>query len=206
MPATTGIAEYVVEKASVAVNAGLNLKALGQLRLGWHHTRWQPSLSTGLPVLQGNNARRHGLQASLEIDRLNRRFFPTDGWSLTVTVRDNNGEDRDFTRAAFDLRNTRTVNGWVLGSRLAWTGSPRGQLPVYDGASLGGFLNLSGYSTNQVAGDSMRMPRAPSASSAPCRWACAATCAWAPGWNWRAWDRLSCPRATPACCSRWWCT
>jgi NTE family protein len=27
---------------------------------------------------------------------------------------------------------------------------------VYDGAGLGGFLNLSAYSTNQVAGDSLR--------------------------------------------------
>ena len=150
------ISEYVVEKASFGLNAGINVSYLGQLRLGWHHTRWKPSLSTGLPLLVGSNARHHGLQATLEIDRLSRRYFPSDGWSLTMNVVDNNGDGGDYTRASADLRNAWTVGQWVIGSRLAWTGSPRGQLRVYDGASLGGFLNLSAFSTNQVAGDSMK--------------------------------------------------
>lgn len=150
------IAEYVIEKSSLALNGGMNLGPLGQLQLGWHVTRWQPSLSTGLPVLVGNRARHHGLQTELEVDRLSRRFFPTDGWSLRLRVVDNQGDGGDYTRASVDLRNAWRQGAWVIGSRAAWTGSPRGVLPVYDGASLGGFLNLSAYSTNQVAGDSMR--------------------------------------------------
>jgi NTE family protein len=150
------VSEYVVEKASIGFNAGINVSYLGQLRLGWHHTRWHPSLSTGLPLLVGRQANHRGLQAQLEIDRLSRRFFPTDGWSLRARVTDNNGDGGDYTRASVDLRNAWTVDRWVIGSRLAWTGSPRGMLPIYDGAGLGGFLNLSAYSTNQVAGDSLR--------------------------------------------------
>jgi NTE family protein len=150
------VAEYVVKQASFKLGAGVSIGELGQLRLGWHHSRWQPSLSTGLPVLPGDRARQQGLAATLELDRQNRRFFPTDGWSLRIAVVDNNGDGDDYTRASLDLRNAWPVERWVIGSRLAWTGSPRGRLPVYDGASLGGFFNLSAYSANQVAGDSLR--------------------------------------------------
>jgi NTE family protein len=44
----------------------------------------------------------------------------------------------------------------VIGSRLAWTGSPRGHAAGLRRRGLGGFLNLSAYSANQVAGDSLR--------------------------------------------------
>jgi NTE family protein len=150
------ISEYVIEQSSVRLSGGFNLGDAGQLQLGWHTTRWQPSLSTGLPVLEGSRAVHHGVLARLELDRLNRRFFPTGGWSLRAAVVDNNGDGGDYTRASIELRNTWAASGLVFGSRLAYVGSPRGRLPVYDGASVGGFLNLSAYSTNQVAGDSMR--------------------------------------------------
>lgn len=150
------IAEYVIERSTLALAAGINVSYLGQLRLGWHATQWRPSLSTGLPVLVGNHARHHGLTAMLDMDRLSRRFFPTDGWALRMTLTDNQGDSGNYLRASVDLRNAWPLGRWVIGSRLAWTGSPRGQLPVYDGASLGGFLNLSAFSANQVAGDSLR--------------------------------------------------
>ena len=44
----------------------------------------------------------------------------------------------------------------MIGTRLTYVASPRQRLPAFDGASLGGFLNLSAYSANQVAGDSLR--------------------------------------------------
>ncbi|MFO1330099.1 MAG: patatin-like phospholipase family protein [Rubrivivax sp.] len=150
------VSEYVIERSGLALHTGVNLAYLGQLRLGWQVSRWQPSLATGLPLLVGHAATRHGASASLEVDRLNRRFFPTDGWALRSTVVDNRGETDPYTRATAEVRAAWPLGPWVLGTRAAWTGSPRGVLPVYDGASLGGFLNLSAYSANQVAGDSLR--------------------------------------------------
>jgi NTE family protein len=150
------VSEYVVEGSGLRLAAGVNLGYLGQLRVGWQASRWQPSLSTGLPLLVGNQAHRSGLYTLLEIDRQNRRFFPTDGGALRVAVTDNRGEGNPYTRASVEGRWAWPAGPWVLATRAAWTGSPRGQLPVYDGASLGGFFNLSAYSTNQVAGDSLR--------------------------------------------------
>ncbi len=149
------ISEYIVQRGAVNLALGVNLHQLGQLRLGWHRTRWAPTVRTGLPVLDGGHATQHGLTASLEIDRFNRRYFPTDGWSLSVALTDNRGAT-EYQRAHVDWRQAWPLNPWVIGTRLAWTGSPRGSLPLYDSASLGGFLNLSAYASNQLAGDSMR--------------------------------------------------
>lgn len=149
------ISEYRIERAEANLALGINVSYLGQLRLGGHLTRWQPSLTTGLPLLATEPVRQYGALLSLEMDRLNRRYFPTEGWSLSASLTDNRG-DADYVRAAFDLRAVWPLSPWIIGTRVAWTGSPRGTLPVYDGASLGGFLNLSAYSANQVAGDSMR--------------------------------------------------
>ncbi|MBL8332525.1 MAG: patatin-like phospholipase family protein [Rubrivivax sp.] len=151
------IAEYVIETSGLRAGYGINISYLGQLQLGAHYTRWQASLSTGLPILEGRRAQHGGLYALLDLDRMNRRFFPTDGWSLRVELSDNSGDGSDYTRAALDWRMAWPLERWVIGSRVAWTGSPRGRLPVYDGGSLGGFLNLSAYSPNQVAGDSMQL-------------------------------------------------
>jgi NTE family protein len=150
------ISEYVIERAEARVAAGIRLGDLGQFRLGWHQTRWRPDLRTGLPLFDGNHATRHGLTTSLELDRQDRRFFPTRGWALKLHLTDNQGEGQHYTRAGIELRNTWPMTRWVVGTRVAYIGSPHGQLPAYDGAPLGGFLNLSAFSPNQVAGDSMR--------------------------------------------------
>lgn len=150
------MSEYVNEQSALQLGLGLRLDDLGELRVGGHATRWKPSLSTGLPLLSTAAAYTHGLTLALDIDRLNRRFFPTEGYALKLGVTDHAGRDGGYTRASLDLRRVWPLGPWVAGSRVAWTGSPRGRLPAYDGASLGGFLNLSAYSPNQIAGDSTR--------------------------------------------------
>jgi NTE family protein len=150
------ISEYVIERSRLGVGAGMRLGALGSVRAGLHATRWRPSLVTGLPLMARPPTQQHGPLIGLDLDQLDRRFFPTDGWALRLDVAGNRAASVRYTRASLDLRHARSIGDWVLGSRVAWTGSPRGRLPIWDGASLGGFLNLSAYSPNQVAGDSAR--------------------------------------------------
>jgi len=151
------ISEYVIEQARAELGLGMSFGALGRARLGIHATSWHPSLRTGLPLLDGGTVRKHGLAFSLDLDHLDRRFFPTDGWAVKLGVVDNRGGPKaDYTRASLELRHAWSRGPWVYGSRLSWTGSPRGRLPSHDSASLGGFLNLSAYSIGQVAGDSAR--------------------------------------------------
>jgi len=150
------VSEYVNAHSTLQLSLGLRLDDLGELRLGGHATGWKPSLSTGLPLWSTAAAHTRGLMLVVDIDRLNRRFFPTEGYALKLGVVDHAGRDGGYTRSSLDLRRVWPLGEWVAGARVAWTGSPRGRLPTHDGAALGGFLNLSAYSPNQVAGDSTR--------------------------------------------------
>lgn len=153
------VAEYVIERVALHGALGLELGYLGHLRLGLHQSRWQPSLSTGLPVLDKRHASYAGAWASLDLDRTSHRFFPRDGWALRATLADNRSAHPElprYLRGQIEGRMAWPFGAWVLASRLAWAGSPQGRLPAFDSASLGGFLNLSAYSDGQVAGDSLR--------------------------------------------------
>jgi NTE family protein len=41
----------------------------------------------------------------------------------------------------------------VLGGVASYTGSPRGRLPFFDAATLGGFLNMTAFAPGQLVGD-----------------------------------------------------
>lgn len=49
----------------------------------------------------------------------------------------------------------RPAGDWVLATRLSFTGSTHGKLPLQDLGKLGGFLNLSGFSDSQSVGDKL---------------------------------------------------
>ena len=42
------VAEYLVMRSQLALAAGITLSYLGQLRLGWHATRWTPTRSNNM--------------------------------------------------------------------------------------------------------------------------------------------------------------
>jgi len=79
---------------------------------------------------------------------------PTEGWAATASWFDS--PQQDYAKLGADLRANHSIGRWVLGGRLAYTGSPRGVLPFYDAATLGGFLNLSGFARGQLIGDTTR--------------------------------------------------
>ena len=58
-----------------------------------------------------------------------------------------------YSRQNLDLRAAEPLGPYVLGGRVSWTGSARGQLPLQDAGRLGGFLNLTGYAAGQFIGD-----------------------------------------------------
>jgi len=149
------IAEYRISRARVDLTAGINLSLLGQLRAGWREQRAAKSLETGLDIFAGVAAQSSGgWLLGLDMDQLDRLYFPRRGWSVQASWYDT--PRGGYARAAADVRAAWTLAGWpawVLGTRLAWVGSPRGELPLYDAARLGGFLNMTGYAINQLIGD-----------------------------------------------------
>jgi len=152
------VAQYLVERSTAEAALGLNLGRLGALRIGRRELLLRPGLETGLPLLPTTSLHRSGWLATLELDQLDRVWFPTRGWALRASWFDtgNGSADRPgYSKSSAELRLAWPVADTVFGARVASTVSPRGTLPPFDAASLGGFLNLSGYSSGQLLADSV---------------------------------------------------
>jgi NTE family protein len=146
------IAEYLIRHNRVYVDLGANIGVLGALRLGYLYRKREVSVETGAPTLPTGETTLKGWQAALEFDQFDRPFFPTTGWYARIAYFDE--PDKHYSRLSADLRGARTWGAYVLNARFAYLGSPRGQLPLGDAGALGGFLQLSGYSRDQIlAGD-----------------------------------------------------
>ncbi len=153
------VARYDVRRSSAELSLGTALRRLGELRIGALFTRGEASLDVGLPVidlallglLEGRGA---GLAVTLDIDQMNRLYFPTDGWSAHLQwYRDHDGL---YARLSGDLRAAVSLRDWVLGARAAYTGSVTGALPLFEAGTLGGFLNLSAYARGQFVADTVQ--------------------------------------------------
>ncbi len=148
------IAAYTLASANLDLLAGVNLGLAGQLQAGWRDSRRKATLDTGAAALPNQSERFGGWLVALDLDQFDRLYLPTRGWAASASWFETS--KRDYSRLAFDLRSAHSVGPWVLGTRLSYTGSPRGTLPFYDAPTLGGFLNLSGFATGQLVADSAR--------------------------------------------------
>jgi NTE family protein len=149
------IAEYRVARSNIDLVAGINFSLLGQARLGWREMRASKSLETGVDIFSNVAAQSSGgWLLNLDLDQLDRLYFPRSGWAAQAAWYDSSRSR--YSRLKLDARGVwapRAFKDWVLGARAEWVGSPRGDLPLYDAASMGGFLHLTGYAIGQLIGD-----------------------------------------------------
>jgi NTE family protein len=144
-------AEYRIGMRAAEVAFGSNLGRLGQARLGWQEKQLDVSLETGLPFFPTGTIRYGGAFVGVDLDRLNRLYFPSEGWA--TRLRFFSDSDHDFSRLDASAEAAHTVGRYVLGAEVAYTGSPSGKLPFFDASSLGGFLNMSAFAKGQLLGD-----------------------------------------------------
>ena len=146
------VAEYRSVRSRLDLTAGINFDLLGQLRAGWRESRVSNELETGIDLFRGVPERSSGgWLLSLDMDRLDRLYFPRRGWAVQASWY--GADRRDFSRLALELRGAVPWQDFVLGARASWVGSPRGQLPVSEAGRLGGFLNMTGFANGQLLGD-----------------------------------------------------
>ena len=163
----TGDALALVQRQGVKIGADVGWPiglrgTIGEARLGVVASarRATPELiAAGLPVpSQSVRWTERGLRAAIVADQLDFANFPSRGYrgqaELTWGRRDvDGGATTDFTRldSTFTAVKSWGAHTFNLGGRLAYTN----QIPLaaIDEYSLGGFQNLSGYRTAQVAGN-----------------------------------------------------
>ena len=145
------IAEYTDSNAVIGLSVGANVGLLGQLRLGFLERRRDFEVNIGSPSLPSEQVTYGGWRAALDFDQMNAMYFPSAGWAAKLAYFDS--PDAGYSRLDAELRGAFLVSNTVINGRVSYAGSPRGELPFYDSASLGGFLNLTAFGRNQVIGD-----------------------------------------------------
>ncbi len=145
------VANYATREVGAGIYAGMNIGLLGQVRLGWLERDRSFELDTGMRSLPNLSARFGGVRATLDFDQFDRMYFPTRGWSSRIQYFDS--REAGYSRLDAEAMAAVSFGDTVFNGRLAYTGSPNGQLPTYDAASLGGFRNMSAYAKGQIIGD-----------------------------------------------------
>ena len=148
------IAQYRDSENGFGAHLGANIGLLGPVRLGWVQRRRYFDLDIGDPSLPTGDMKMTGWKASLDFEQFDRMYFPTRGWAAQLSWFESPGSN--YARADADLRGAYAFGGTVFNARLRYTGSPRGNLPVFDAGTLGGFLNMTAYAPAQIIADEIR--------------------------------------------------
>lgn len=148
------IAQYKFVEGRLGLMAGANIGRLGQLRAGWEEHRHSTSIDVGTPWLPIAEQRYGGWRIALDLDQKDRLYHATRGWALRSSFFDS--AEAGYSKLETEFQVSGSLGDFVLTGHLRYIGSPRGQLPYYDAGSLGGFLNLSGFSQGQILGDEIR--------------------------------------------------
>lgn len=147
-------AQYSLRERSLFAGVGTQIGVLGTLRAGWLDRQLDSTLDIGLPIFQSFQERISGVRVSLSVDQFDRMYFATKGWAADVVYFDS--PQQDYARASADLRSATSFGATVFTGRVSYHGATRGQLPLLDAGSLGGFQNMTAFAYNQLLGDDVR--------------------------------------------------
>lgn len=147
----TKLAEYQLDTSYSELVLGTNLDVYGQTTIGWREYRIKGTAEVSAIALPDADERYGGILFSLNLDRRNRIYFPSHGWRSEITFFDSHKEG--YQKLSVDLGGAYKLNDFVFAARTLYVSSLVNELPFYDAVMLGGFLNLSGYASNQIIGD-----------------------------------------------------
>ena len=145
------LAELEVYELTGQLFAGARIGTLGQVRLGWEEAGKKGAVSIGPPQVPDYKVHYGGWFASIDLDRMDRIYLPRSGWAAYVRYLDT--PSQGFAKLDAIVSGAASQGPWVVLGRASYVGSPVGQLPDYDPAKLGGFLNLSAFARDQLIGD-----------------------------------------------------
>ena len=145
------LAELEVYELTGQLFAGARIGTLGQVRLGWEEAGKKGAVSIGPPQVPDYKVHYGGWFASIDLDRMDRIYLPRSGWAAYVRYFDT--PSQGFAKLDAIVSGAASQGPWVVLGRASYVGSPVGQLPDYDPAKLGGFLNLSAFARDQLIGD-----------------------------------------------------
>ena len=130
------------------LDVGMRLGQAGQFRLGYARGVTEITRRLGVPSDVARSSDRGWVHADLTVDRLDASRFPQRGYFGRMSVmaaREELGASDNYTRVQGQFFKPLTFGKNTLVPRVsAAVKLGGGTVPLYDEASLGGFLNLSG--------------------------------------------------------------
>jgi NTE family protein len=151
----TANAEIRVSATELGLDAGLQLGRWGELRLGVHNASGTIKPAIGDPGFDRISFDDSFSLVRFDIDTLNQLNFPRHGAFLRAQWIDHDdAASGDFSFSEFSLKSL-TARSWnqntlLLGGKISRTFDADDDL--FAGFGLGGFLNLSGLSRDQLFG------------------------------------------------------
>ena len=151
------VARYDVARSRVGADLGTTLGGL-ELRVGAYFGYTDVSLDTGSPRLAEGGITDSGLRGRILYDTLDSAGAPRSGTRLILEALSPLGalgSEVDYTRALVSATHAHSFGPHTITGTLRAGSSFGAEMPYYDQFALGGFLNLSGYATNQFRGNDM---------------------------------------------------
>jgi len=145
------IAEYKLQRSYSELALGKTLEFYGQAKLGWREYNIKSTSDVSEIDLGNYHQKYGGVLFDMNIDKRNRLYFPSRGWSGKVSYFDSQQEN--YGKLSTEFNFAYALDNFVLAGRTSYVRSTHGMLPATDAAYLGGFLNLSAFATNQIIAD-----------------------------------------------------
>ena len=156
------VADYRVQESRLGFDLGAVLGTWGEARVGPVLRRVEAKVETGSPVLPGLTEDASGVAVRFYADHLDHAWFPRSGHRMLVNAYAGSkdlGAARDYQRLAANYTGVSSWGPHTFNISVAGGVSFNSNLPPYDGFSLGGPLNLSGYQLNEFSGRRMAFSR-----------------------------------------------
>ena len=144
-------ATYELDTAFSELMLGANVGIFGEAKVGWREYQIRGDADVTTLELPDIDESYGGAMVALNMDRRNRIYFPSRGWRADISYFDS--QQQGYDKLLLDMSGAYKLGEYVVAGRTTYTGSLQGELPFYDGVKLGGFLNMSGYASNQILGD-----------------------------------------------------
>ncbi len=153
--ANTRVATVAFDQLGYEVGAGWSLGALGEARLTWADYRVSSEVVVGPPLNLGRDTDHlRGPRAYVVIDQLDNASFPRSGHYLKFDYRHpHNLANQSFGMLNLEGDYVDTIGRFTMRGSLRFSGNLQDQRSALDIYTLGGFLNISGYQTDELLGN-----------------------------------------------------
>lgn len=147
---------FRIHRSEVGLEMGRNFDNWGRLSASVFYGGGRKDFRLGQPSFHEGSFNSGGYALRWQTDTLDNLNFPTSGTYANLVFRDSMtelGADQDSRTLSLNLIHALTWGNYSLVPRLRLAGVTSGGLGIQDLFQLGGFLNLSGYQTGQLAGE-----------------------------------------------------